>query len=215
MIDTILYLAIGFPLVAGTLSRFLLFDRDKFIITTTITASIFSMIGVGYAFTHYSNPPPIFEFLGGLIMIALIFAAPLIGILFLAKLMKEDGPIAKVAVGSIMLVLLFNGFSCSISLAKEISTLDRIPFLIFPAIATTLFFCVIGAIYSAIGPIVSGFTISSAIYAISIGNGIESTFLWKDFFSFFEISNIPVQITIMLVVSIIGATETIASLVDR
>ena len=200
--NTLIYLFIGAPLAIGVVVRFVGFHAEKMLISLLVTTSVFGAIGIGYGFVHFKSPPQFFVE-NGLAFIAWPIAIFTFLIVWAATETEREVKGATAAGVGFFLVSLLAGTLEEHGLKNLI-----------PVSAVVLTFCVAGAINSVLGPISAGFTLSATAYSIVSGDGISDIFLWKHFFEYFEISNTPIKVIVLLGSAVLSVGDTVAGWLD-
>jgi len=210
--DVFALFLIGIPLVAGVVLRFTAFNECHFKKTFQASLAVFACVGVGFAFKFQHKPPAAFSNNFPIIVATSFAVVILVFLLWIfrdVKAEKEDE--GAFMGGMILLAPLILGF-ITYGVLRDMS-FQKYGSIALGA-AVVISFLVVGALNAILGPISAGFTLSAVMYSTSMGDGFHHTFIWKEFFEFFEVNGTILKILVVTVTSLLSAYDTAAEMLE-
>lgn len=201
---------IGLPLYAGVLARFAFAKEKFFLLSLVLSSQLFLVVGIGYVFANYEKPRAfildhkVATLTTGLLVgpFVLILIADFITRWRRIKVASEDVDF----VGSAFFVAYIGMWIFCESRNSEQP---------IGAFATVMFFLILGAVNSVLGPIASGFSFSAAVHSYFATGSLDYIPIWKTVFEMLDIETAPLKLTVLVLSIAVSAVEPVASAVSK
>lgn len=203
---------VGIPLVAGVVLRFAAFNESHFKTTLYASLAVFACVGVGFAFKFQHRPPAAFSSNFQIIVAVSVAVIVLVFLLWVFRDVKNEKEDEGAFMGGMILLAPLILGLITYAVLRDVSSQKYGAIALGAAVVIS--FLVVGALNAILGPISAGFTLSAVMYSTSMGDGFHHTFIWKEFFEFFEISGTFIKILVIAVTSLLSAYDTAAEMLE-